>query len=304
MKKRSSYKNTNLLQRKPRGRKVTVKESNTLLPFLFDLLKEQSKSSIKSMLGHGQISVNGKTTSQFDAPLEPNDVVGISYERGKVAFNHPMLKIVWEDELLIVVNKKEGLLSVANAKIKERTAYHLLSDYVKKTDPRNKILLLHRLDKDVSGLMMFAKNRGIQEKIQASWNQIVTNHSFIAVVEGEPEKEIGLLTSHFSPGADGRVFITSTSDGKEALTRYKVIRSNQNYSLLALTLEAGRKNNIREQVAQMGNPIAGDKKYGAESNPEGRIMLHSQKLYFIHPETGAEMCFETRPPSLFTSLVK
>jgi len=304
MKKRSSYKGTNPGQRKPRGRKVTVKESNTLLPFLIDLLKEQSKSSIKSILGHGQISVNGKVTSQFDTILEPNDIVGISYERGKVAFNHSMLKVVWEDDSLIVVNKKEGLLSVANSKVKERTAYHLLSDYVKKTDPRNKILLLHRLDKDVSGLMMFAKNRVTQEKIQDRWNQMVTNHSFIAVVEGRPEKDQGLATSFPQEDAGARVFITSTADGKEALTRYKVIRSKGDYSLLELTLEAGRKNSIREQMQRLGNPIAGDLKYGAESNPEGRVMLHSQKLYFIHPETGNEMCFETQTPSQFMALTK
>ena len=164
MARRSEYRGTDK-SRAPRGRKVTVKEENTLLPFLFGLLNEQSKSSVKALLAHGQISVNGTVTSQFNTPLTPGDEVLISYERGKVEFNNPLLTIVWEDDDLIVVNKKEGLLSVSSTRVKERTALHLLSEYVKKTDPRNKIFVLHRLDRDTSGLMMFAKNLQVQKAL-------------------------------------------------------------------------------------------------------------------------------------------
>lgn len=169
MARRSEYRGTDK-SRAPRGRKVTVKEENTLLPFLFGLLNEQSKSSVKALLAHGQISVNGTVTSQFNTPLTPGDEVLISYERGKVEFNNPLLTIVWEDDDLIVVNKKEGLLSVSSTRVKERTALHLLSEYVKKTDPRNKIFVLHRLDRDTSGLMMFAKNLQVQKALQSNWN--------------------------------------------------------------------------------------------------------------------------------------
>ena len=165
MARRSEYRGTDR-SRAPRGRKVTVKEENTLLPFLFGLLNEQSKSSVKALLAHGQISVNGTVTSQFNTPLTPGDEVLISYERGKVEFNNPLLTIVWEDDDLIVVNKKEGLLSVSSTRVKERTALHLLSEYVKKTDPRNKIFVLHRLDRDTSGLMMFAKNLQVQKALR------------------------------------------------------------------------------------------------------------------------------------------
>ena len=191
MARRSEYRGTDK-SRAPRGRKVTVKEENTLLPFLFGLLNEQSKSSVKALLAHGQISVNGTVTSQFNTPLTPGDEVLISYERGKVEFNNPLLTIVWEDDDLIVVNKKEGLLSVSSTRVKERTALHLLSEYVKKTDPRNKIFVLHRLDRDTSGLMMFAKNLQVQKALQSNWNSAITARTYVAVVEGRPEKDSDL----------------------------------------------------------------------------------------------------------------
>lgn len=302
--RRSSKYNAPATSQPSRERKVSVEEKGTLLPFLFTLLNQQSKSSVKNLLAKGHISVNGKVTTQFDTPLEPNDIVGINYGRAKVVFNNPLLQIVWEDDSLIVVNKREGLLSVSNARIKERTAYHLLSDYVKKSDPHNKIFILHRLDRDTSGLMMFAKNRDVQEKLQSGWNEMITARSYVAVVEGRPEKEMDLITSYLTENARMQVYVTTTGDGKEAITRYKVLQSNQAYSLLELELETGRKNQIRAQMQSIGHPIAGDMKYGAETDPAGRLLLHARKLYFIHPETGEEMRFETRIPTLFTSVVK
>lgn len=303
MRRRSNYKGGNQ-PRVPKGRKVTVKEQTTLLPFLFQLLNEQSKSSVKALLSKGQISVNGKVTSQFDTMLEANDIVGISYERGKVEFNNPLLSIVWEDDFLIVVNKREGLLSVSNNRVKERTAFHLLSDYVKKSDPRNKIFVLHRLDRETSGLMMFAKSRGIQEALQSNWNEAITQRSYVAVVEGRPERDTDLVVSNLAENAKMQVYVTAAGDGKEAITRYRVLKSNGSYSLLDLDLETGRKNQIRAQMQSIGHPIAGDNKYGAETDPTGRLMLHARKLCFIHPETGEEMYFETRTPDAFTSLAK
>lgn len=303
MERRLGYKDTNF-KKAPRGRKVSVKEENTLLPFLFQLLSEQSKSSVKALLAHGQILINGKTTSQFNAPLVPGDEVEISYERGKVEFSNPLLNIIWEDDSLIVVNKKEGLLSVSSTRIKERTAYHLLSDYVKKSDPRNKIFVLHRLDRDTSGLMMFAKSQQIQKALQSNWNAAITARSYVAVVEGRPEKDSDLIVSNLTENAKMQVYVTAEGDGKEAITRYRLLRSNNRYSLLELDLETGRKNQIRVQMQSIGHPIAGDNKYGAETDPAGRLMLHARRLFFIHPETNEEMRFETRIPDAFVSLAK
>lgn len=303
MRRRSDYKDTNL-RKAPRGRKVTVKEENTLLPFLFDLLNQQSKSSVKALLSHGQILVNGKVTSQFDTPLAPGDEVTVSYERGKVEFSNPLLNIVWEDDDLIVVNKKEGLLSVSSTRVKERTAYHMLSDYVKKCDPRNKIFVLHRLDRDTSGLMMFAKNQRVQNALQSDWNSAITQRTYVAVVEGRPEKDTDLIVSNLTENTQMQVYITAEGNGKEAITRYRLLRSNGHYSLLELDLETGRKNQIRVQMQSIGHSIAGDYKYGAETDPTGRLMLHARRLFFIHPVTGEEMRFETRIPDAFVSLAK
>lgn len=303
MKRRSGYRDTNQ-KRTPRERQVTVKKDSTLLAFLFELLNEQSKSSVKALLAHGQISVNGKVTSQFDAPLTVNDQVGISYERGKIEFNHPMLKIVWEDDSLIVVEKKHGLLSMASDSVKEKTAYHLLGEYLKKSDPRNKIFILHRLDRETSGLMMFAKTRGAQHVLQSNWNEMITDRSYVAVVEGRPEKDRDLLTTYLTENTEMKVYVTSAGNGVEAITRYHALRSNERYTLMELTLETGRKNQIRAQMESIGHPIAGDEKYGAATNPAGRLALHARKLHFIHPETREEMRFETPVPAAFNALVK
>lgn len=301
MNRRFSYQKTRQAGKAPRGRNVTIEQETTLLPFLFDLLKEQSRSSVKALLGHGQILVNQNVTTQFDTPLKPGDVVTISYERGKVAFNNQLLNIVYEDDFVIVINKKEGLLSVSTAKVRERTAYHILSDYLKKSDPRNKIFVLHRLDRETSGLMMFAKTRAVQEKMQANWNEMITERTYVAVVEGRPEKDSDLLTTNLQENAEARVYVVAEG-GKEAVTRYQVLRSNDKYTLLELNLETGRKNQIRAQMEYIGHPIAGDYKYGAETDPTGRLMLHAQRLYFIHPETGEEMRFDTRILDSFKSL--
>ncbi len=303
MARRSNYRSTDKA-RAPRGRRITVEEENTLLPFLFKLLTEQSKSSVKALLSHGQILVNGKVTSLFNTPLQQGDEVIISYERGKVEFNNPLLNIVWEDDDLIVVNKREGLLSVSSTRVKERTAYHLLSDYVKKSDPRNKIFILHRLDRDTSGLMMFAKNQRVQKALQSDWNNVITARTYVAVVEGRPEKDMDLIVSNLTENAKMQVYVTVDGDGKEAITRYRVLNSNGGYSLLELDLETGRKNQIRAQMQSIGHSIAGDYKYGAETDPTGRLMLHARRLFFIHPTTGEEMHFETQIPTAFISLAK
>lgn len=290
--------------RVPRARKVTVNEKNTLLPFLFATLSDQSKSSVKTMLGHGQISVNGHVSSQFDMPVEPNDVVTISYERGKAAFNHPQLKILWEDNFLMVVQKKEGLLSVGNAKEREKTALQLLSNYVRKEDNRNKVFVLHRLDKDTSGLMLFARNKGMQEAFQRGWNRLVSEYSFVAVVEGVPEIKTGLLTNLEWEDTPGKKIIIAEGEGEDSIARYTVEKQNGKYSLLHIQLEGGRRNQIRAQLAEIGHPVIGDKRVVSDEFTTERLMLHARTLYFTHPETGMDMSFETQIPYVFTSLTK
>ncbi|MDR0394658.1 MAG: RluA family pseudouridine synthase [Tannerella sp.] len=288
----------------PKGQKRVVKENNTLLPYLLEWLKPQSKTSVKALLGRGQVWVNGAPSTHFNTPLNPGDEIFISHAKAPVPFNHPQLKIVWEDDELIVVNKKEGLLSVSDSPSQERTAYFLLSQYVKKTDLRNKIFILHRLDKGTSGLMMFARNRNMQEYLRSNWHEMITRRSYVAVIEGIPEKSEDTIVTYLAENKQMKVYCTDPQNGKEAVSHYSLLKSNATYSLIELELETGRKNQIRAQMEYIGHPVAGDPKYGAKTDPAGRLMLHAGRLFFKHPATGEEMRFETPIPKQFRDLIK
>ena len=291
-------------EEKRRGQNSIVKNDNTLLPYLIELLSHQSKSSVKSLLKYGQVSVNGKAVTHFDTPLSSGDKVFISQEKGRVEFNHPQLKIVWEDDELIVVDKKEGLLSVSDSPTQERTAYFLLTQYVKKIDPRNRIFILHRLDKGTSGLMMFAKNKNIQEYLRENWHEMITRRTYVALIEGTPEKKEDTVVTYLAENNRMKVYCTDPQSGKEAVSHYHVLKSNEKYSLIEVDLETGRKNQIRAQMEYIGHPVAGDPKYGALTDPADRLMLHARRLFFSHPATNQEMRFETPIPNKFREFVK
>lgn len=303
MKKNNINKTKNYQGKAPRIQRWTVQEETSVFSFLLLKLAGQSKTSVKALFKNGQVTVNG-STAPLNKTVQPGDTVEVNYDKRKIDFRHPMLKIIWEDEYLIVIDKKPGLLSMATDKVKERTAYHLLSDYVKKSNPANRIFILHRLDRDTSGLMMFAKDRLTQNNLQENWNEAITERTYVAVVEGRPQKDTDLLLSYLTENAGLKVYVTADGSGQEAITRYKVLKSNSQYSLLELNLETGRKNQIRAQLESIGHPIAGDPKYGATTNPARRLMLHAGKLGFVHPVTGEELHFETPIPSVFHSIVK
>ena len=298
------HRNTQPNDRQPRGQRIIVNAPETLLAFLFIHLTDRSRSAVKSLLRHGQIWVNGRVTTHFDTPLGPGDVVLISHERGRPAFNSPYLRIVWEDDSLIVIDKKDGLLSVSDSAAQERTAWAILSAYVREQDPRNRLFVLHRLDRGTSGLMMFARNKGVQEKMRNDWSMIVTRRSYVAIVEGTPEPPEDTLMNHLAENSRMKVYCTDPMHGKEAITHYRVLKSNSRYALVEFTLETGRKNQIRAQMEAISHPIAGDPKYGAQTDPCQRLMLHACRLWFIHPVTGREMRFETPIPAAFSAQVK
>ena len=288
----------------PRGQRSFVKEQNTLLPYLLDLLKGQSKTSVKGLLSRGQVWVNGVVCTHFDTLLEVGNEVLISHEKGKISFNHPQLRIVWEDDHLIVVDKKPGLLSVSTSATQERTVYFLLSQYVKKVDARNKIFVLHRLDKGTSGLMMFAKSPTVQDTLRNNWAEMITSRSYVAVLEGTPSPSSDRIITYLTENKQQKVYCTDAQNGKEAITDYRVLKTNETYSLVEFDLETGRKNQIRAQMEHIQTPIAGDFKYGAQTDPAERLMLHARRLYFIHPISQEEMRFETPIPPLFTDVIR
>ena len=220
-------------------------------------------------------------------------------------FNNRRLKIVYEDDDIIVVEKGYGLLSMGNDKKPDNTAYSILRGYVKWTNPLNKIFIVHRLDRDTSGLMMFAKSMEAKEKMQHNWNNMVLNRVYVAVVEGEPEEKEGTVKSYLVENSRYEVYSTDDpKKGQLAVTRYRTIQTNGKYSLLELELDTGRKNQIRVHMHDLGHPISGDTKYGAEKSPLHRLALHAKTLRFIHPITRQIMDFSSRVPGGFMSITR
>ncbi|MBN1821577.1 MAG: RluA family pseudouridine synthase [Prolixibacteraceae bacterium] len=282
---------------------IPVREKTILMEFLISAFPHKSRNNIKSFLKNKQVIVDGQVITQYNHPLTAGQKIEISKERIPREKAFLEYTIVYEDHHLIVIDKQAGLLSVATEKEKQKTAYSLLSRHVKRQDPFNKIFIVHRLDRETSGIMVFAKNETIKHKLQESWTDTVIERSYVAVVEGEVNEPEGTVTSWLSEGGNFKM-ISSPEPGKgqKAVTHYKVVKKNRNFTLLKLNLETGRKNQIRVHMKDIGHPIIGDKKYGAATHPVKRLGLHAQSLSFIHPASGKKMEFESKVPRVFQRL--
>lgn len=301
---KKKYSNPHNGSKKPRATGFEVKEQEELMKFLLANLPDKSRNKVKSILKNKQVFVDGKAVTQFNHLLEPGQVITIGKNTPKPAANQVFgMTIVYEDKDLIVVNKKAGLLTIATENEKRDTVYSILSNYVKEQDEKNKIFIVHRLDRETSGLMMFAKNSEMQELLQESWKQTISERSYLAVIDGRMEKPEGTYRSYLF---ESKVFKMHSSQipekGQEAITHYSTLKSNDLYSLLKVTLETGRKNQIRVHLQDLNHPIIGDKKYGSVSNPIGRLGLHAWILAFRHPLTGKMVRFETSVPGSFLKL--
>ena len=282
----------------------TAEEPCHLLDFLISSMPDKKKVTVKDFLKHNQVKVNSTVTTQFDFAVEKGDTVRVNTSREWQTFRHPRLKLVYEDDDVIVVYKGYGLLSMGTDKKKDGTAYSILRDYVKRVDPRNKLFIVHRLDQHTSGLMMFARTEEAKNTMKHNWNNMVIERRYLAVVEGRPEENEGVITSYLTENAQH--FMYSTPDpekGQKAITRWKRLKSRGGYSLLEVSLDTGRKNQIRVHLKEMGHPIAGDKKYGAKTSPIHRLALHAATLRFVHPVTRRDMNFSTPAPAPFSKLV-
>ena len=284
--------------------KYQVTEPMPLLEFLLSVMPQRKRTSIKSLLAHNQIAVNGMPQKQFDTRLKPGDEVKANLSREFKLFYHRRLKLVYEDEDIIVVNKGYGLLSMGNDKVKEGTAYTILRDYLKWQDPRNKLFIVHRLDRDTSGLMVFAKSIEAKENLQHNWNNMVLSRKYLAVVEGRPDPAEGTVRSYLAENSRYEVYSTDNpAEGQLAITRYRTLKSRNGYSLMEVELDTGRKNQIRVHMKDLGHPITGDRRYGAGSSPIHRMALHAQTLRFVHPITRKDMNFTTPIPISFSKIV-
>lgn len=296
---------------------LRVEQDCLLMDFLQAKMGGMAKASIKQLLSQRRVTVNNAIQTRHDTPIRRGEIVVIASGRGNVELRHPKLRIVYEDDALIVVEKKNGLLTVpVKADSKETTVFSILKEYVRKQSHRNTVHVVHRLDRETSGLLVFAKSPELQEYMRTYWRQLVTKRTYVALVEGKLEKKEGKITSWLTENPRTALVSSSPVDngGQLAITNYKVLRESAlqtdeadlktEYSLVELNLETGRTNQIRVHMASMGHPVVGDRKYGHgnESSPIDRLCLHARTLEFIHPMTEKKVRFEASTPKEFARI--
>jgi 23S rRNA pseudouridine1911/1915/1917 synthase len=283
---------------------LVVTKEQPLLEFLLENV-HQSRNKIKLTLQGRGIRVNGKTVSQFDFPLRPGMKVAVSKtKRNQTQFKSRWLKIVYEDRWLIIVEKQAGILSMA-AGHSSLNVKSILDDYFKKSRQKCTAHVVHRLDRDTSGLMVYAKDMETEQVLEHYWHDIVYDRRYVAVLSGEMEQDEGTVANWLK---DNKAYVTYSSPvdngGKYAVTHFHVLNRTTDHSLVEFRLETGRKNQIRVHAADMGHPVCGDVKYGNGDDPLHRLCLHAFLLCMEHPVTHERMEFETPVPVAFRQLFR
>ena len=279
--------------------KGKVLEKGELLETLYVLFKDLSKKKIKNYLKDGGVLVNGKVVTKFNTPVKKNDIIELS----KINKTHKKsnLDIIYEDEYFFVINKPAGLLSISTTKEKEKTAYHLVREFIKNRKKNDKIFVLHRLDKDTSGVLVFVKDNTLKNLLQNNWDKYVKTREYVALVTGNV-KDVDDYTCYLKEIGPDKVIVTNKKEGKIAITSLKTINKNNKYSLVKVNIKTGRRNQIRVVLNHLGNPIIGDKKYGGiKSN---RLYLHASKLTITNPLNNKTYTFESSVPTSFKKVVR
>lgn len=274
-------------------KKFKVEKKDTLLNYLFKENTGYSKSKLKSLLKHRCISVNDKVSSQFDLEVHRGQTISI------VPFNHQLdlpFEIIFEDNQIIVIDKPAGLLSIATDEEEVETAYRYVGQYLKEKDSKNRVFIVHRLDRDTSGVMLFAKDFKTKEQYQNNWDDWVEKRKYSVIVEGQVHPAKATINTPLKEFDD--TFVRPHTEGKEAITDYELVSDNTELSLLDVYLHTGRKNQIRVHMASIGHPVIGDKKYGAKTNPIRRLGLHSEELIINNKR------FISKTPRSFMKLIR
>jgi len=279
-----------------------VHEEAELLDFLFLKFPKLSRNAVKSILSGHYVAVNGAPVSQYNLKLSKDDVVIVSKQRISMK-KRENLPIIFENDEFIVINKPSGLLTIPSDNEKGRTAYRMVNDYIQQKDRHSRIFVVHRLDEDTSGVLMFAKNLKIKDILQKNWSDIVLERGYYAIVEGKMEKQESTLINYLKENSLNLMYVTNDKNGgKKCLTQYKVLKYKNNLSLLDVKIDTGRKNQIRVQLGHIGHHVIGDDKYGEPVDPLKRLGLHAYKLKFVHPVTKKVYEFEAPMPQEFSKL--
>lgn len=281
-----------------------VSKEMELLTFLCEEIGF-GRNKAKALLTHRLVSINGAPVTQYNLKVYPKDELIISKSpiRKKSRVDIP---IVYEDEEFIVINKPYGLLAVPSDNEKSSTAYRMVMDYLQQKDKHTRIFIVHRIDKETSGILMFCKNEKVRDKLSDVWNDIVTKRGYYAIIEGVLDDKQGTIINYLKKNKENFMYAVPKPDKetKKAITEYKVIKENDNYSLLDVNIRTGRKNQIRVAFGNLGHYIVGEDKYGEPSNPLKRLCLHNYSLEFTHPDTGKKYNFKCPMPQEFNKLFK
>lgn len=278
---------------------LKVKNEDYLLQYLLKNITNKSKNNIKTFLTKGNVLVNNQVITKHDYLLKKGDLIIVRMSNINNRIKN--INIIYEDDDFIVVNKPHNLLSVATNKEKTKTLYHLVREYLKSHDKKSKLFIVHRLDKETSGIVLFAKNERIKTLLQNNWNKLV-DRRYLALVEGKITKEKDTIVSYLQE--TNTLHVYSATTGKKASTSYKKLKSNKKYSLLEIKINTGRKNQIRVHLSDINHPIVGDKKYNAKTNPLNRLCLHAYSINFINPINNKKYSFKTEEPIDIINLIK
>lgn len=279
--------------------KLVVNKDSELLEYLYEHL-DMPKKRIKQYLVHGSVYVEDDRVTQYNYPLIAG--MRITIDTNSKHIQRLPFEIVFEDDHLIVVNKPSGLLTIATEKEKERTLYHIVRDYVISKNPRGRIFIVHRLDKDTSGIVLFAKDEKTKNQLQEHWNEYVSLREYTAIVSGHPKEEAGQIIQYLKETKTNLVYVSRHEDGKKAITNYSTIKSSKHYSMLKITIDTGRKNQIRVAFASKKTPIVGDKKYG-DKTKSNRLFLHANRLKIYYPVIRKDILFEIAIPNEFKKFI-
>lgn len=303
MKKTSKYTTKN----KQSSVEFVIKEEMELLDFLLENKVKSSRNSIKSVLSRGQVVVDGKIVKQFNYLLQPGQTIKIADNKtAQIQSELVGISILHEDEDIIVIEKEAGVLSIATGRQQDLTAHKQLKIYVQQKNPANRIYVVHRLDRDTSGVMIFAKSEEIKQRMQDNWKTMVKERIYTTLVDGEVKDETGTIETWLTENPKSFKVHSSFRDngGQHAVTHYKKIKSNGITTLLEVQLETGRKNQIRVHMSDIGHPVVGDKKYGSTTNYLKRLGLHATTIAFHHPTSRKLVRFTSPVPKAFSTRTK
>ena len=284
--------------------KINVDKDYLLYEFLRMKLTSESKNNIKSLLSKKYVYVNDKLQTKYDYELHKDDVISIKTTQIVDSDTNIKLNIIYEDKDIIVVDKPSGILTIANNKEKEFTIYHLVMNYLKSKRKNNRVFIIHRLDKDTSGVLIFAKSEKIKSLFQNNWNDRVLERKYYAIVTGVLKNSKGTIRSYLKENQNYMVYSTNDKvNGKLAVTEYEAIKTNNNYTLLDINIKTGRKNQIRVHLSDIGLSIIGDKKYGSNINPIKRLALHAYKIKLIDPRNNKVIEFSSKMPKEMSKIL-